>query len=50
MDLRTGALLSRPATGKAGPYETVFPIGFYTDFGGYLASNLSVLDDLKERG
>ncbi|KAK7684428.1 hypothetical protein QCA50_012375 [Cerrena zonata] len=50
MDLRTGALLSRPATGKGGPYETVFPIGFYTDFGGYLASNLSVLDDLKSQG
>ncbi|CAL1698528.1 unnamed protein product [Somion occarium] len=50
MDLRTGALLAKPATGKGGEYATVFPIGFYTDFGGYLASNLSVLDDLKDRG
>ncbi|KAI0077012.1 hypothetical protein K474DRAFT_1175661 [Panus rudis PR-1116 ss-1] len=50
MDLRTGALLAKHANGKGGEYETVFPIGFYTDFGGYLASNLSVLDDLKARG
>ncbi|KAH8092183.1 hypothetical protein BXZ70DRAFT_461711 [Cristinia sonorae] len=51
MDLRTGALLAKPV-GKGGvkrdaKYETVFPIGYYTDFGGYLATNLSVLDDIK---
>lgn len=50
MDLRTGALLAKPATGKGGEYEPVFPIGFYTNFGGYLASNLSLLDDLKAQG
>lgn len=50
MDLRTGALLAKPATGASGPYETVFPIGFYTNFGGYIASNLSLLNDLKAQG
>jgi hypothetical protein len=50
MDLRTGALLAKPATGKGGPYETVLPIGFYTDFGGYLETNLTVLDELKTQG
>ncbi|THH33377.1 hypothetical protein EUX98_g816 [Antrodiella citrinella] len=50
MDLRTGALLAKPATGAVGPYETVFPIGFYTNFGGYLASNLSLLDEIKADG
>ena len=50
MDLRTGALLAKPATGKGGPYETVFPIGFYTNFGGYLDSNLTRLDELAAQG
>ncbi|KAI0791029.1 hypothetical protein C8Q75DRAFT_732642 [Abortiporus biennis] len=50
MDLRTGALLAKPATGADGPYETVLPIGFYTNFGGYLASNLSLLDTIKADG
>ncbi|KAH9851271.1 hypothetical protein C2E23DRAFT_831811 [Lenzites betulinus] len=50
MDLRTGALLAKPATGKGGAYETVFPVGFYTNFGGYLASNLSLVDEIKEQG
>lgn len=50
MDLRTGALLARPASGKPGPYEPVFASGFYTGFGGYLASNLSIVDELKEQG
>ena len=49
-DLRTGALLAKPATGEDGPYETVFPIGFYTDFSSYIAANLSVLNELKEQG
>ena len=49
-DLRTGALLARPADGKGGDYESVFPIGFYTQFNGYLANNLSVLGDLKAQG
>ncbi|KAF8841646.1 hypothetical protein BDN67DRAFT_500043 [Paxillus ammoniavirescens] len=50
MDLRTGALLAKPATGMGGAYEPVFPIGFYTIFDGYLASNLSVINELKEQG
>jgi hypothetical protein len=50
MDLRSGALLAKPATGAGGDYEPVFPIGFYTDFGGYLDSNLTLLDELKAQG
>ncbi|KAI8996265.1 hypothetical protein BD414DRAFT_477309 [Trametes punicea] len=50
MDLRTGALLAKPATGKGGAYETVFPVGFYTNFDGYLASNLSLINEIKEQG
>ena len=50
-DTRTGGFLRKDAPGgKSGQWETVFPIGFYTDFGGYLAQNLSVLDELKEQG
>ncbi|KAG9312366.1 hypothetical protein JVU11DRAFT_6739 [Chiua virens] len=50
MDLRTGALLAKPATGLGGTYEPVFPIGFYTSFEPYLTSNLSVINGLKEQG
>jgi hypothetical protein len=50
MDLRTGALLAKPANGSDGEYESVFPIGFYTWFDGYLAGNLSILDELKAQG
>lgn len=50
MDLRTGALLAKPANGSEGNYDTIFPIGFYTAYGGYLASNLSKLDEIKEQG
>ena len=50
IDQRTGALLAKPATGEDGPYETVFPIGFYTSFDGYIATNLSALNVLKEQG
>jgi hypothetical protein len=50
MDLRTGALLAKPANGSGGDYEAVFPIGFYTTYDGYLASNLSILDELKAQG
>ena len=32
------------------PYWPIFPMGFYTAFGGYLDSNLSVLEDLKDEG
>lgn len=50
MDLRTGALLAKPADGKGGDYDTVFPIGFYTSFDGYLSTNLSVINELKDQG
>ncbi|KAI1787420.1 hypothetical protein LXA43DRAFT_713557 [Ganoderma leucocontextum] len=49
MDLRTGALLAKPATGNGGDYETVFPFGFYTSFD-YLASNLAVIDTIASQG
>jgi hypothetical protein len=50
MDMKTGALLARPATGEDGPFEPVFPIGFYTSFGGFLENNLTTLDDIKAKG
>lgn len=50
MDYRTGGLLARPATGAGGDYEPVFPIGFYTQFDGYLSQNLSLVDELKAQG
>ncbi|KAJ3785302.1 hypothetical protein GGU10DRAFT_355280 [Lentinula aff. detonsa] len=50
MDMRSGALLAKPPTGEDGPYEPVFPIGFYTQYGSYLATNLSIPSVLKEQG
>lgn len=50
MDLRTGALLAKPATGKGGAYETVFPVGFYSNFDGYLTPNVSVIDEIAAQG
>ena len=50
MDLRTGALLAKPATGLGGTYEPVFPIGFFTAFDGYLDTNLSIINELKDQG
>ncbi|KAH9914061.1 uncharacterized protein BXZ73DRAFT_92854 [Epithele typhae] len=49
MDMRTGALLAKPATGMGGEYETVFPVGFYSNFDGYL-TNLSVIDEIAAQG
>ena len=51
-DLRTGALLARPVGARAAgaAYEPVFPIGFYTNFGGYLDSNLTLLDGIRDLG
>ncbi|KAF9234992.1 hypothetical protein BU15DRAFT_65213 [Melanogaster broomeanus] len=49
MDLRTGALLAKPANGQGGDYQPVFPIGFYTEFQ-YLATNLTVIDELHAQG
>ncbi|KAI3614836.1 hypothetical protein WG66_003340 [Moniliophthora roreri] len=50
MDMRTGALLAKPADGSDGPYERVLPIGFYTQFDSFLAKNLSAIKVLKDQG
>ncbi|KZT21323.1 hypothetical protein NEOLEDRAFT_763316 [Neolentinus lepideus HHB14362 ss-1] len=52
MDLRSGSLLARPANDPTGPYGTVFPLGFYTNWGGYLDTNynFSFINDLAARG
>ncbi|KAF9254056.1 hypothetical protein L218DRAFT_913551 [Marasmius fiardii PR-910] len=50
MDMRTGALLARPANGTSGPYERIFPIGFYTQFDSFLARNISAIKVLKDQG
>ncbi|KAH7890176.1 hypothetical protein F5I97DRAFT_1965248 [Phlebopus sp. FC_14] len=50
MDLRTGALLAKSASGQGRDYEPVFPIGFYTAFDDYLSTNLSVINELKDQG
>ncbi|EIN05140.1 hypothetical protein PUNSTDRAFT_137822 [Punctularia strigosozonata HHB-11173 SS5] len=41
LDMRIGGLLAEPATGADEPYAPVFPVGFYTSFGGFLADNLT---------
>ncbi|KAJ2929456.1 hypothetical protein H1R20_g7639, partial [Candolleomyces eurysporus] len=48
MDLRTGAILAKGPNGE-GEFQPIFPIGFYTQFDGYL-TNLTVLSELKEQG
>ncbi|KAH9834490.1 uncharacterized protein C8Q71DRAFT_769168 [Rhodofomes roseus] len=50
MDAKTGALLAKPTNDQEGEYETVFPVGFYTAFGDYLATNLSTIDEAKAMG
>ena len=47
LDRKTGALMTRATNGS---FQAVFPIGFYTDFEGYLAGNLSILDEIKSQG
>jgi hypothetical protein len=51
LDLRTGGLLAR-RTNDPMPYEPIFPVGFYTNFGGYLDGNASesILKELKLQG
>ncbi|KAF8637158.1 hypothetical protein AX17_003062 [Amanita inopinata Kibby_2008] len=49
-DLRTGALLARPANGNGGPYAPVFPMGFYTGFGNYLVKDPSIPARLASQG
>ncbi|KAF8895871.1 hypothetical protein CPB84DRAFT_1963145 [Gymnopilus junonius] len=46
LDRKTGALMTHSGNDK---FEPIFPIGFYTDFG-YLASNLTILDEIKSQG
>ncbi|KAH9175738.1 hypothetical protein EDB89DRAFT_279370 [Lactarius sanguifluus] len=48
-DLRTGGLLAKRADTQES-YEPVFPVGFYTQFGGYLEGNDTVLEALKGQG
>lgn len=50
MDLRTGAMLAQPIGQAGADFEPVFPIGFYTAFDNYLATNLSVINELKSQG
>ncbi|KAI0042750.1 hypothetical protein FA95DRAFT_1563995 [Auriscalpium vulgare] len=49
IDLRSGALLAKSAH-SAGAYEPIFPIGFYTNFGGYLEGNDTALEEIKAAG
>jgi hypothetical protein len=50
IDQRTGALLAKPANGSGGPYATVFPVGFYTQFDGYLDSDFTIPATLASQG
>ncbi|KAF5329517.1 hypothetical protein D9619_009064 [Psilocybe cf. subviscida] len=50
IDQRTGALLAKPANGSGGPYATVFPVGFYTQFDGYLDSDFTIPAKLASQG
>ncbi|KAH9034255.1 hypothetical protein EDB85DRAFT_1026363 [Lactarius pseudohatsudake] len=49
LDQRTGGLLAKRAFTQD-PYEPIFPVGFYTQFGGYLEGNDGVLEVLKGQG
>lgn len=46
MDNKIGALLVK----ENDKYQPIYPIGFYTSFGGYLDTDLSILDKLKAQG
>ena len=49
LDLRTGGLLAKRAH-RQEFYSPIFPIGFYTNFGGYLEGNDTVLEVFKSQG
>jgi len=49
LDLRTGGLLAKRAH-FVEPYQPIFPVGFFTNYGGYLIGNDAVLDVLKSQG
>ena len=48
LDAKTGGLLVRGVSDY--PPKPIFPLGFYTDFGGYIAQNLTKLRELKQQG
>ncbi|KAI0031802.1 hypothetical protein K488DRAFT_71145 [Vararia minispora EC-137] len=48
-DLRTGGIVAKKVGGNGG-YEPVLPVGFYTNFGGYLEGNDTVVEVLAEQG
>ncbi|KAI9454681.1 hypothetical protein BJY52DRAFT_1390884 [Lactarius psammicola] len=49
LNQRTGGLLAKRARSQD-PYEAIFPVGFFTQFGGYLEGNDGILEDLKSQG
>ena len=50
-DLRTGGLLAkRLGAHTQDSYESIFPVGFFTQFQGYLEGNDQVLEELKSQG
>jgi hypothetical protein len=48
-DLRTGGLLAKRAHIQE-PYQPIFPVGFFTNFDGYLENNDTSLEVLKSQG
>jgi hypothetical protein len=48
-DLRTGALWVKPPNGT-GAFAPFIPQGFYINFDEYLATNLTMITQLKEDG
>lgn len=50
LDAKSGAVLAKPVGDQGGEYQSVFPVGFYTGFSNYLATNLSAVDDAKTQG
>ncbi len=49
LDLRTGGLLAKRAHIQE-QYQPIFPVGFFTDFDGYLEDNDTALEVLKGQG
>ena len=49
LDLKTGGLLAKRAHIQE-PYKLIFPVGFFTNFEGYLENNDTSLEILKSQG
>lgn len=49
VDARTGVLWTRPAEANTA-FEPIIPFGFYTTFGGYVADNVTILNEIKHLG